>query len=64
MVDARTALNTALIVEVDRATDDVVLSIRVPSGDGIGWQAHRAEHLDSWYPRVADRPPAGDPPLP
>jgi hypothetical protein len=64
VVDARTALNTALIVEVDRATDDIVLSIRVPSGDGTGWQAYRAEHLDSWYPRVADRPLAGDPPLP
>jgi hypothetical protein len=64
VVDAHTDLNAALIVEVDRATDDVVLSIRVPSGDGIGWQVYRAEHLDSWYPRVADRSPAGDPPLP
>jgi hypothetical protein len=64
VVDARTALNTALIVEVDRATDDVVLSIRVPSGDGSGWQVHRAEHLHSWYPRAADRRLAGDPPLP
>lgn len=64
VVDAATALNTALIVEVDRATDAVVLSIRVPSGDGIGWQTYRAEHLDTWYPRATDQPLAGDPPLP
>ena len=36
----------------------------VPSDGDLGWQTYRAEHLDSWYPRVADQPLAGDPPLP
>jgi arylsulfate sulfotransferase len=63
-VEPVSGLNTALLVEVDQATDVVVLSIRVPSADGIGWQTYRAEHLDTWYPRTGDRPLAGDPPLP
>ena len=64
VIDEAVNRNTALIVEVDRATDEILLSIRVPSDGDLGWQTYRAEHLDSWYPRVADQPLAGDPPLP
>ena len=64
VIDEAVDRNTALIVEVDRATDEILLSIRVPSDGDLGWQTYRAEHLDSWYPRVADQPLAGDPPLP
>jgi hypothetical protein len=56
--------NTALIVEVDRATDQILLSIRVLSDGDLGWQTYRAEHLDTWYPRAADQDLADDPPLP
>jgi hypothetical protein len=62
--DETTGLLSALVVEVDRATDETVLTIRVPPGDGLGWQAYRAEHVDTWHPRPADLDPAGDPPLP
>jgi hypothetical protein len=68
IVDQSVDRNTALIVEVDRAEDpaddEIVLSIRIPPTDLIGWQAYRSEHLDTWYPQVTDRDPAGDPPLP
>ena len=53
-----------LIVEVDKATDEVVLSIRIPSVDLIGWQTYRSEHLDTWYPHRTLRSLRGDPPLP
>ena len=56
--------NTALIVEVDRATDQILLSIRVLSDGDLGWQTYRAEHLDTWYPRASDQDLADDPPLP
>jgi arylsulfate sulfotransferase len=64
--DRSSHLLSAWIVEVDRPTGDVVLSIRIV-GDGrdLGWNTYRADHLDTWYPRDADGlPPAGDPPLP
>jgi hypothetical protein len=53
-----------LVVEVDRRTDEVLLSIRVPSVDGLGHQTYRAEHVDTWYPRGGVDDLAGDPPLP
>ena len=53
----------ALVVEVARGSDDVLLRIEVPA-DGVGHQTYRAEHVDTWYPRVADQDLAGDPPLP
>ena len=64
VIDEAVDRNTALIVEVDRATDEILLSIRVPSDGVLGWQTYRAEHLDSWYPRPGDLPLRGDPPLP
>jgi hypothetical protein len=64
VLDEAVDLNTALIVEVDRATGDTVLSIRVPSDGDLGWQTYRAEHLDTFYPRATTRSLAGDPPLP
>ena len=64
VVDEAVDRNTALIVEVDRATEETLLRIRVPSDGGLGWQTYRAEHLDSWYPRAADQDLADDPPLP
>jgi hypothetical protein len=53
----------ALVIEVARGSDEVLLRIEVPA-DGVGHQTYRAEHLDTWYPRAADQGPAGDPPLP
>lgn len=64
VIDEAVDRNTALIVEVDRATDEILLRIRVPSDGDLGWQTYRAEHLDTWYPRAADQDLAGDPPLP
>lgn len=64
VIDEAVDRNTALIVEVDRATDGILLSIRVPSDGDLGWQTYRAEHLDTWYPRAADQDLAADPPLP
>jgi len=64
VVDEAVDRNTALIVEVDRATDEILLSIKVPSDGDLGWQTYRAEHLDSWYPRPGDHDLTGDPPLP
>lgn len=64
VVDEAVDRNTALIVEVDRATDEILLSIKVPSDSDLGWQTYRAEHLDSWYPRPGDHDLTGDPPLP
>jgi len=64
VIDEAVDRNTALIVEVDRATDEVLLRIRIPSDGDLGWQTYRAEHLDTWYPRVADQDLVRDPPLP
>ncbi len=64
VIDETVDRNTALIVEVDRATDQILLTIRVPSDGDLGWQTYRAEHLDTWYPLAADQDLADDPPLP
>ncbi len=63
-VDPETQLNEALLVEVDRTTDEVVLSIAIDHGENLGWQTYRAEHLDSWYPAPGAIALTGDPPLP
>ncbi len=64
--DPETHLLSAWIVEVEEGSGDIVLSVRiVGDGEELGWNAYRAEHLDTWYPRDPDGlPPAGDPPLP
>jgi arylsulfate sulfotransferase len=63
--DRETELLSAWIVEVERRSGEVVLSLRIHGGDGVGWNTYRAAHLDTWYPRDADGlPPAGDPVLP
>ena len=64
VIDEAVDRNTALIVEVDKPTDEVVLTIQVPSVDLIGWQTYRSEHLDTWYPHGTRRSLRGDPPLP
>ena len=73
VVDRSVDQLTALLVEVDEATGEVLLRIEVPWREGRGTalqglQTYRAEHLDTWYPRVTDPAAlddvAGDPPLP
>lgn len=62
-VDPVTAHHTALIVEVDRATDEIVLSVQVEPEPSLGWRTYRAEHLDTWYPDPDDGHWHRDPPL-
>jgi hypothetical protein len=65
IVDPESRLNSALIVEVDRATGAVLLRIEVAGPGAVaGWRTYRAEHLDSWYPGPGAIPLEGDPPLP
>ncbi len=64
VIDPPTGHHTALVVEVDRGTDQTVLSVKVLPEPTMGWRTYRAEHLDSWYPAPGDLPLTGDPPLP
>jgi hypothetical protein len=64
MIDESVDRNSALIIEVDKASGEVLLSIHVPPEGDLGWQTYRAEHLDTWYRDDSLRSLRGDPTLP